>query len=222
MVNLDWLYGTWQINMDISLKIIPEQYKDEYQLNICVLNNTEYYLRLQTKSHGVLDWFGPYTISKDITTIKPDKNGIIHISKDMIKSPTFPSTDKWPLSAISENDLSNYPVLINTTSYALGIYFNISWASHSWGANFFGTKGCFYKDSNNPYNNCYPTINIDKSKVDLSTVVDIPALCLMDNTPPNTSLTIPGFVWGIVVGIIVLFIILITIIILCYRRKSYV
>lgn len=224
-LNLDWIYGTWQINMDIKIspslsQKIASEYNDTYILNVCVINDTTYYLKLYTGNHGVLPWIGPYIINGSVLDRTPDSNGVIKIAtSDITPPPSSQIPSPWPISSISFNDLKSFPVLINTNNpnndqngTRVGIQFSVS--EIDWSVPFYGIKGCQTLDKSNPYTDCYPT-GFDNTSFPL-----VPALCPIRGDVPFEQVTLPSWVLPTLITVgSLLIIFIIVILVMIFRKK---
>ena len=232
MDSLSWIYGTWQVNMNVTIpSIFPKvakQYNDSYILNVCIWNDTTFFLKLITDKHGVLPWIGPYITSTPISSITP-VNGVITIPKKSIIQPDL-TNYSWPITNITSNDLISYPIVINTNNTnkdknGISIIFSID--SISWSQIFYGVKGCQGTKEDNPYSDCYPIKNpITNTDYDfslLSLPKNIPAVCPIKGSPPTCNLgisnTVMIFIY-IFVGLFISFIITIIILSIFLIRKK--
>lgn len=232
--DLDWIYGTWQVSMSINIspKLFPsvaKNFNDDYTLNICIWNAQTYYLKLFSKSHGNLDWFGPYTIGTPITTLSRDTKGIITVDASSITAPKLPPSVTWPLTNIGQNDLISYNVLINTNNpntdkngRRLGILFHVDGFSQA----FYGIKGCQTDDTGNPYAGCKPVNNLAGAPYIFPPIADVPALCPIEDTFPSCSINLPTSISAIViatgVGIVAFIVIIIVLSILLAQASNKV
>ena len=211
MTNLNWLYGTWQFNINVTdLSIVPQQLKDNYILNICFINSTTYYVKFTSDKNGNLDWFGPYIVNKNIDTITPVDN-IITILYSDVNPPDISNITPWPLPNVKTSDYFINPILIDTVKYTVGINFQknnyIKW----------GEKGCYYKNIKYP-EKCFPEKDlISGNKIDLNDIQRIPAICPLFN--PNTqSIKIPPLFWYILIATVSVICFLIILNIIFYKK----
>lgn len=143
---MDWLYGIWEVRLKVPKNVpqIAQMYVGEYTVNVCVQDQTTYWLRIDG-TLGFLDWYGPFKIKTAVSKITPNKQGFLVVQIVDITPPTT-SPNPWPLKHMSKQDLVNtFPIVIDPKSFKIGINF------YSF-VNFFGHKGC----SLTPVSLCVP------------------------------------------------------------------
>ena len=190
-LNFDWLYGTWQFDIDATnMSIVSSTLKDKYQLNICFINNKIYYVRFDSNKNGTVDWYGPFNIVNSIEKLIPDKDGLLYLSSPTVTRP--PQIENWPLKVVTQDEFFSNPIIIDTKKFNVGIDFL------KYQYILYAVKGCNLKSSPYPAN-CYPK-EYDKTIFE-------PSICPLKYNPEKP--TIPMYV--IIIAIIILLFIIILI-----------